>query len=85
MAIKITAKKQGFRRAGLAHYDTVVYPSDSFSPEQLKALRSEKHLAVEDVSDDLLPGKAGQDDGAQEPAALGGGSGAESQKVKPAK
>ena len=50
MAIKITAKRPGFRRAGLAHYGTVVYPDDYFTLEQLAALKAENNLVVEEVS-----------------------------------
>jgi len=84
MGIKITAKKQGFRRAGMAHYDTQVYPDGQFTPEQIKALKAEKNLAVEEGVADPEP-KAEPDNGGQEPAAPGGGSGGEPPKGKPAK
>ena len=46
MPIKIIAKKDGFRRAGLAHVGTVIYPDDHFTKEQLKALKAEPCLDV---------------------------------------
>ena len=51
MGIKITSKVPGFRRAGLAHEGTVVYPRSRFTAAQVAALRAEKNLVVEDVED----------------------------------
>jgi len=48
MGIKITAKKDGFRRAGMAHTGAKVYPDDKFTKEQLAALKAEKNLVVEE-------------------------------------
>lgn len=45
--IRITAKKDGFRRAGIAHAGTRDYPDGRFSPEQLAALQAESLLRVE--------------------------------------
>jgi len=46
--IRITAKKDGFRRCGIAHgKEPVEYPDDRFSPAQLKQLRAEPMLVVE--------------------------------------
>ena len=45
--IRITAKKDGFRRAGVAHPKVAVeYPDDRFSKEELEALRAEPQLVV---------------------------------------
>lgn len=47
-AIRITAKEDGFRRAGIAHSGTVDHPIDAFgSPELLEQLFSEPRLKVE--------------------------------------
>ena len=46
MPIKIISKKDGFRRAGLAHIGTVIYPDDYFTAWQLEALKAEKSLDV---------------------------------------
>ena len=46
--IRIIAKKDGFRRAGMAHYGIRTYPDDYFTPEQLKRLKSEPNLVVEE-------------------------------------
>lgn len=49
-AIRITAKKPGFRRAGLSHPDTAVdHPIDRFDKDQLKALQNEPMLVVQEV------------------------------------
>lgn len=50
--IIITAKKDGFRRCGLAHSARPVeYPDEAFSPEQLAELQAEPMLVVELVAD----------------------------------
>jgi len=55
MNIKIVAKKEGFRRAGIAHYGTVIYPGDRFTPKQLKLLETEKNLDVFEVDEEPTP------------------------------
>lgn len=46
--IIITAKKDGFRRCGVAHSaKPVEYPDDAFSPEQLAELQADPMLVVE--------------------------------------
>lgn len=46
--IRITAKNDGFRRAGIGHpKEPTEYPADRFDGEQLKALQSEPNLIVE--------------------------------------
>jgi hypothetical protein len=48
--IKIKSKRAGFRRCGMPHpAETVEYPDDRFTPEQLAALQAEPMLIVEVV------------------------------------
>ncbi|MBL8250979.1 MAG: hypothetical protein JNK31_04875 [Candidatus Competibacter sp.] len=50
--IRITAKKAGFRRAGITHSATpIVYPDDFFDGERLRALYEEPMLVVETLPD----------------------------------
>lgn len=62
--ITITAKHAGFRRCGVAHSDSpVVWPEDSFTPEQIKQLKAEPMLVVHDgaqVSQGKLEGQIDQ-------------------------
>ena len=45
--ITITAKRDGFRRCGVAHRDVpVVWPDGSFTDEQIAILRAEPSLVV---------------------------------------
>ena len=47
MALLITALRDGFRRAGIAHSSAGTYHADdAFSEEQLEALRGEPQLIV---------------------------------------
>lgn len=50
--IRITARINGFRRAGVAHYGTQEYPDGHFTPEQLDALKAEPMLIVEEQPDE---------------------------------
>ena len=53
MAILITSKKQGFRRAGVEHATTpTLYSDDHFTPLQLAALLAEPMLIVQLVVSD---------------------------------
>ena len=46
--IRITAKKDGFRRCGVAHSrEPVEYPNDRFTAGELKRLKAEPMLLVE--------------------------------------
>ena len=45
--IRITAKRNGFRRAGMAHYGTQEYPDGFFDAETLASLKAESMLVVE--------------------------------------
>jgi hypothetical protein len=47
MVIDITAKREGFRRAGIAHSETTkTYPVSRFTPAQLAQLKAEPMLIV---------------------------------------
>lgn len=47
MAILITAKRDGFRRLGIAHSaQGTAYPDDHFTPAQLAVLKAEPMLVV---------------------------------------
>lgn len=51
--IIITAKKDGFRRCGMAHNaKPVQHQDDAFTPAQLKQLQAEPMLVVDLVADD---------------------------------
>lgn len=53
MPIEITARRDGFRRLGIAHSaTTTTYPDDHFSPDELKSLLAEPQLIVVRVSGD---------------------------------
>ena len=48
--IRIVAKREGFRRAGLAHpARPVEHPADRFTPAQLAALKAEPMLVVDEI------------------------------------
>ena len=50
--IRITSKKDGFRRCGITHpASPVEYPDDQFSKEELKVLKAEPILIVEEVKE----------------------------------
>jgi hypothetical protein len=51
--IKISSKKEGFRRAGMAHTkESKEYSDDFFNAEQLAALKAEPMLDVTVISSD---------------------------------
>jgi hypothetical protein len=52
MAVHITCRKPGFRRAGLAHPAQATYPNETFTATQLKALMAEPMLQVEILADE---------------------------------
>lgn len=56
--IRIIAKVDGFRRAGLTHTGVQEYPRDSFTPQQLEQLRTEPNLVIQDID---LPDDDGSD------------------------
>jgi len=50
--IRITAKKDGFRRCGIAHPAAPAeYPNDRFSGKELAQLKAEPQLVVEELDD----------------------------------
>lgn len=50
--IRITSKKDGFRRCGVAHPAAPTdYPDDRFTPEHLAALEAEPMLVVQRLDD----------------------------------
>jgi hypothetical protein len=50
--IRITSKKNNFRRCGIAHPDKPTeYPNDRFDKKQLAALKADPMLIVEEVPD----------------------------------
>lgn len=52
MPIQITAKRDGFRRCGIAHSETTTtYGDDYFTQAQLQELKSEPNLIVIEVAD----------------------------------
>ncbi len=55
----ITAKKDGFRRCGIAHSkQPTEYPADHFGPEKLKQLQAEPMLTVQLGAAEAKPLKA---------------------------
>ncbi len=50
MPLKIIARREGFRRCGVAHpTGPTVYPDGTFTPEQIKILKAEPMLIVEEI------------------------------------
>ena len=48
--LRITSKKEGFRRCGIAHpMAAVEYNDDQFTQEQLACLQAEPMLVVEEI------------------------------------
>ncbi|MEO0036230.1 MAG: Mu-like prophage FluMu N-terminal domain [Pseudomonadota bacterium] len=61
-ALRITARRDGFRRAGIAHpAGAVEHPLDTLTTAQIAALRAESMLIVEDIAEDeagaVAPGR----------------------------
>lgn len=75
MKLKVTAKRDGFRRAGRAWKGETIVPADKFSKAQIAALKAEPNLVVEEVADDAPQdpdaGKTAKAGGAQTKAAAG--------------
>ncbi|MDI3259691.1 MAG: HI1506-related protein [Sinobacteraceae bacterium] len=58
--VVITAKRNGYRRCGISHPDHAVeYPADKFTAEQLKILKADPGLVVQEAE---APGVAESDD-----------------------
>lgn len=52
MPIRITSKKEGFRRCGVSHpASPVEFPDGRFSEEELKTLKAEPILVVEEFKE----------------------------------
>ena len=52
MKLKVTSKKEGFHRAGRAWSEApTIVESSEFTKEQLKALRNDSMLVVDEVTD----------------------------------
>lgn len=67
--IRITSKRAGFRRCGIAHPTTATdYPADRFTAEQIKGLKTEPMLKVE-----ILDVETDEERLAAEKAAAGSG------------
>ena len=55
--IRITSKRDGFRRCGLSHSKAPAdYPDGRFTPEELAILKAEPMLLVEEIPDPEPPG-----------------------------
>mgnify|MGYP006303624231 CR=1 FL=1 len=55
--IRITSKRNGFRRCGVAHPATPTdYTDDRFTPKELERLRAEPMLVVEELDGDPAGG-----------------------------
>ena len=53
MPIRITSQIAGYRRAGMAHpAEPTTYPADHFTAAQLKQLKAEPRLLVEEVPEE---------------------------------
>ncbi len=60
--IRIKSQREGFRRCGMAHSTQwVEYPEETFTEEQIKALKAEPMLWVEEVEKGT-PKEAGEED-----------------------
>lgn len=68
--LRITAKRDGRRRAGLDHPAAPVdHPADTFTPDQIAQLKADDQLVVQEVEVDVPDDKAGEK---PEPAGKGG-------------
>jgi hypothetical protein len=79
--IRITTKREGFRRAGVAHFGSRDYPEGTFTAEQLDALYAEPMLVVDEVD---VPDFEGADDPEVPGAELKTGKGKKAAKPAPA-
>lgn len=62
--LRIVARREGFRRAGIAHPGHPVdHPIDRFTPEQIEQLRAEPMLVVVEVDESVKAGKPPRGDG----------------------
>lgn len=59
--IRITAKRDGFRRCGVVHPSTPTdHPAGRFSPAELKILNAEPMLTVEEIADEPAASRKGK-------------------------
>jgi len=59
--IRITAKKDGFRRCGVAHpARPTEYPDDRFTKKELAVLKAEPMLVVEELPDEAKKAGGGK-------------------------
>ena len=69
--LRIKAKRNNFRRAGIAHPDKwTEYPDDAFTPEQIAALKAETMLIVQIVEPEPTEPEAGDEAGNDEISAM---------------
>lgn len=62
MPIVITAKKDKFRRCGVAHSkEPTTWPDGKWSPKELQALKAEPLLVVQEVAEEAGKGKKEKD------------------------
>ena len=79
--IRITTKRDGFRRAGVAHFGSRDYPEGTFTPEQLDALYAEPMLVVDEVD---VPDLGDLDDPEESGVETKSGKGKKAAKSAPA-
>lgn len=82
--IRITAKRDGFRRAGARHQGVQEYPDGFFTPEQLEALKAEPLLILETLPDAPEPENAETTQDDDKPAESPEGADASQDGGKPA-
>lgn len=58
VALKVTAKVDGFRRGGIAHHGTVTYRGGELSPDQVEQILTEPQLAAHLVAVEAGPATA---------------------------
>jgi hypothetical protein len=51
MPIRITSKRDGFRRCGIAHTGTVTHADGTFNADQITALKAEPLLVVDIITE----------------------------------
>ena len=66
--IRVTAKKDGFRRGGRAWTGTTTVPADDLTDEQIQQLKGEPMLVVDEVDVPDESGKGAEDKADKPPA-----------------
>ena len=60
--IRIKSKRDKFRRCGIPHSaEWTEYPGGAFTPEQLRTLKAEPMLTVEEIPDPAAPDKGAEE------------------------